>query len=342
MNNNLVLYLAETTSSNFILSSMLILSFLSISFLGIAQGLIKLLIKNIDPSRFCLFFVIAKILVNTAYFVTNDHPNPFDNQGIEFMFIGVLGYILEGLGWITFLNIVIYYPIMLLVSISSLYIILSNFISTFVGLETISINQYISLFIALISLNYIYLLNKNNNLSYSIIDLKKLSLNKNSENDIVNKCSLGGKCASNRSCSVKASKKFPLVIYTIVFWTISQILINYSFNLPNASQTNMLIYNSVGSALTLGTYGLFYGLRCSISSMKEVGKAFLPMFMISSGYIFYILSKDYIGEQNILISKLFYLYPIITIIFAFIFLKEKINKEQWILVLLILLGIQLS
>ena len=51
---------------------------------GIGQGLIKKYIGEVSPARFCLYFVLAKAMVNLSWFFTHDHPSLLSADGRTF------------------------------------------------------------------------------------------------------------------------------------------------------------------------------------------------------------------------------------------------------------------
>ncbi len=69
---------------------------------GIGQGLVKKWISEVPPARFCLYFVVAKAVVNLGYFFTNEHPSLSDPAGFKFMAVGAFAYMLDGAGWILY------------------------------------------------------------------------------------------------------------------------------------------------------------------------------------------------------------------------------------------------
>ena len=56
---------------------------------GIGQGLVKQYIGEVSPARFCLYFVLAKAMVNLSWFFTHDHPPLLSTDGRPFLELGV-------------------------------------------------------------------------------------------------------------------------------------------------------------------------------------------------------------------------------------------------------------
>ena len=88
---------------------------------GLGQGFVKKWISEVPPARFCLYFVVAKALVNIGYFVTQPHPAPFTPEGMKFLIAGVFAYILDGLGWILYFESIVAGPIAIVGTLSAAY-----------------------------------------------------------------------------------------------------------------------------------------------------------------------------------------------------------------------------
>ena len=88
---------------------------------GIGQGLVKKWISEVPPSRFCLYFVVAKAIVNLGFFLTNDHPNLSDPAGFHFLLVGAFAYMLDGAGWILYFESIVAGPITIVGTLSAAY-----------------------------------------------------------------------------------------------------------------------------------------------------------------------------------------------------------------------------
>ena len=97
--------------------------------------------------------------------------------------------------------------------------------------------------------------------------------------------------------------------------------------------------DAVGGALTLGLYGILKG-RSGVHSMAEWTRSFVPMGMMAAGDLSVIVASR-LGPISV-VSPISGAYPLVTLIFAWIILKEKITTLQWLNVALILLGMFMS
>src|SRR5258708_17323652 len=78
---------------------------------GVGQGLVKKYIGEVSPARFCLYFVLAKAIVNLSWFFAHEHPSLQSAVGRPFLELGALAYIIDGTGWILYFESIIAGPI---------------------------------------------------------------------------------------------------------------------------------------------------------------------------------------------------------------------------------------
>jgi transporter family protein len=270
---------------------------------GIGQGLVKKYISEVPPARFCLYFVVAKALVNLSYFFTQDHPAVLDPAGRQFLITGIIAYILDGSAWILYFESIVAGPITIVGTLSAAYPALTVLFARVFLSETLEPLQYAG--VALVILGCV-------GLSYAPPDPNAKVTNK---------------------------RWIPLAASALVIWGISQTLVKYSYGLPNASETNLTLFNTIGGALTLGTYGLLKG-RQGTHSFREWIHSFMPMGMMAGGDLSVIVASR-LGPISI-VTPLSGAYPLVTLLFAWMILKEKITVLQWVNVGLILTGMFLS
>lgn len=278
-------------------------AFAALFLYGIGQGLVKKWISEVPPARFCLYFVVAKALVNLGFYFTNEHPDPFLAEGREFMLAGIFAYILDGAGWILYFQSIVAGPITIVGTLSAAYPALTVLFARFILSEQLLPIQYIG--VALVIFGCL-------GLSYSPPDPN-------------------GK--------VTSKKWIPLALFALLLWASAQTVVKYSYGLPGASEVNLALFNTIGGALTLGVFGFLYG-RQGNHSGREWTKSFLPMGMMAAGDLGVIIATKH-GPISI-VTPLTGAYPIVTLGFAYIVLKEKISKLQWLCILLILIGMTIS
>ncbi len=270
---------------------------------GIGQGLVKKWISEVPPARFCLYFVVAKAVVNLGYFFSQDHPPLMATGSEHFAMLGVLAYILDGIGWIFYFESIIAGPITIVGTLSAAYPALTVlFARGFLGESLLSI-QYVG--VAL----------------------------------VIGGC-LGLSYSPPEKSSKKTNRRWiPLSFFALVLWASAQTIVKYAYGLPGSSEANLAVFNTIGGALTLGVFGLLKG-RQGKHSLGEWTKSFLPMAMMAGGDLGVIIANKF-GPISI-VTPLTGAYPVVTLGFAAFVLRERISKLQWACIGLILVGMFLS
>jgi drug/metabolite transporter (DMT)-like permease len=266
---------------------------------GLGQGLVKKWIAEVPPARFCLYFVLAKSVVNLSYFLSQDHPSLLASDGRQFLGLGVLAYMLDGTGWILYFESIVAGPITIVGTLSAAYPALTVvFAHWFLG-ETLSPLQYGA--VALVIGGCL-------GLSYSPPDADQ---------------------------KVTSRRWIPLSLIALVMWASSQTLVKYSYGLPQASEVNIALCSTIGGALTLGVFGLLKG-RGGSHSVREWVHSFVPMGMLAGGDLGVIIANRY-GPISF-VTPLTGAYPLVTLAFAALVLRERISLLQWGCIAAILVG----
>ncbi|HZO84717.1 MAG TPA: EamA family transporter [Verrucomicrobiae bacterium] len=270
---------------------------------GLGQGFVKKWISEVPPARFCLYFVAAKALVNIGYFLTQEHPPPFAPEGMRFLLVTVFAYVLDGLGWILYFESIVAGPIAIVGTLSAAYPALTVLFAGIFLREKLGAIQYVA--VALVIIGCL-------GLSYAPPDP-----------------------------NAKATRKrwIPFAAAALILWAISQTIVKWSSELPNSNAGNQALFNTFGSMLTLGVYGLLKG-RKGVHSVREWTKSFLPMGMLAAGDLGVIIGLAR-GPAS-LVSPISGAYPVVTLIFAALVLKERITLLQIVSVTLIVVGIVFS
>ena len=273
---------------------------LALTFWGLGQGFVKKWISEVPPARFCLYFVAAKALVNIGYFLTQQHPPPFAPEGRSFLWAGILAYILDGLGWIFYFQSIVAGPITIVGTLSAAYPALTVlFARIFLG-EALQTTQYLGVFL------------------------------------VIGGC-IGLSYAPGQAGSAPVHKRWiPLAATALVLWGTAQTIVKWSYNLPEANEANLALFNTIGGALTLGVYGVLRG-RQGRHSGREWIKSFLPMGMMAAGDLCVIIASR-LGPIS-LVTPISGAYPVVTLIFAATILRERVTALQLVNVVLIIIGI---
>ena len=270
---------------------------------GLGQGFVKKWISEVPPARFCLYFVVAKAIVNVGYFLTQQHPNPFAAEGIRFLLAGVFAYTLDGLAWIFYFESIVAGPITIVGTLSAAYPALTVLFARIFLNEKLQTLQYWA--IAAVIAGCL-------GLSYAPPD---------------------------PNAKVTQKRWIPFAASALILWGIAQTIVKWSYGLPNAHEANMALFNTFGGILTLGVYGLLKG-RTGVHSAREWLKSFLPMGMMAGGDLGVIIASR-VGPIS-LVTPISGAYPVVTLIFAALVLRERITWFQIVSVSLIIAGIVFS
>lgn len=266
---------------------------------GLGQGFVKKWISEVPPARFCLYFVAAKSVVNLGYFFTQAHPPPFADGAAKFYLVGILAYIMDGAGWILYFQSIVAGPITIVGTLSAAYPALVVLFARIFLRESLLPMQYLGVLLVIGGCI---------GLSYSPPDP-----------------------------NAKATRKvwIPFAAAALLLWGIDQTMVKWCYN-NSANEANMALYNTMGGALSLGIYGVLYGRQGTHSSHEWV-KSFVPMGMMAAGDLAVIVAAK-LGPIS-LVNPISGAYPVVTLIFGAIVLREKITKFQYLDVALIVLGL---
>ncbi len=270
---------------------------------GIGQGLVKKNIADVPPARFCLYFVVAKAILNLSYYAAFRDLPLFAPEASTFSGICLVGYLLEGTGWLLYFQAIVHGPIAIVGTLSAAYPALTILFARLFLAEALTSGQYAG--VALVIGGCI-------GLSYA---------------------------PPAPGAKITSPRWIPLSFAALVLWGTYGTILKHAYTLPGASEANALIFSTIGSAATLGTYGLLHGLRGS-HSRREWVSSFTPMGMMAGGDIAFIVATRY-GPVS-LTSVITGAYPLVTVVFARYVLGERIGMWQGLSIAAILGGICLT
>ena len=269
---------------------------------GLGQGLTKKWIGEVPPARFCLYYVLATSIVNLGFFLTQDHPPLLAAGGQGFLTFGVLAYLFDGAAWILYFQSVVLGPVAIVGTLSAAYPALTIvFARLFLG-EQLAPLQYVAV---------------------TLVILGCLGLSHSP--------SEGGAQTTSR-------RWIPLSLLALVCWATSNTLIKYSYSLPGANEANLAVCSSIGGALTLGVFGLLRG-RGGTHTLRAWAHSFVPMGMMAGGSLGLIIAARH-GPISI-VTPLIGSYPVVTLIYAALVLKERISRLQYACIGSIIVGMTL-
>ncbi|MBI4169393.1 MAG: DMT family transporter [Acidobacteria bacterium] len=275
---------------------------------GIGQGLVKKYIAEVPPARFCLYFVIAKILLNSTYYVLFRQRDLLAAGTGDFALTCIVAYLLDGLGWLLYFQAIVHGPIAIVGTLSAAYPALTVvFARLFLG-ETLIASQYAG--VALVIAGCV-------GLSYAPAPPGSREIDR---------------------------RWIPLSFIALVLWGCSSTLLKAAYRLPGADEVVVMIYSLVGAVATLGVYGVARGRGDAGGAGGGGGggwlRSLLPMGMLAGGDIGFIVATRY-GPVS-LTTPLSGAYPIVTVLFARLVLGERIGGWQAACIAAILGGMALA
>jgi len=266
---------------------------------GIGQGLVKKWIGEVPPARFCLYFILARAILNLSFFASQAHPPLSASDGHLFLGVGVLAFLLDGSGWILYFESIVAGPITIVGTLSAAYPALTVvFARLFLG-EHLAPLQYAAVSVVIAGCV---------GLSYA---------------------------PAAPDAKVSSRRWIPLSFSALVLWAGSQTLIKYGYGLAEASEANLALCSVVGGALTLGSYGLLRG-RAGGHTLRAWAHSFVPMGMMAAGDLGVLIASRY-GPISI-VTPMTGAYPVVTLSFAWLALKERIRPAQWLCIAAIIVG----
>jgi len=256
---------------------------------GVGQGLVKKYISEVPPARFCLYFVVAKGVLNLSLYGLYHRAPLLGAGGGGVAGLGILAYLLDGLGWLLYFQSIVHGPIAIVGTLSAAYPALTVLFARFFLGEALTLLQYVG--VAL----------------------------------VIGGC-IGLSYAPAAAGTMSGDRRWiPLSFAALLAWGFSSTLVKAAYRLPGADEINMLVFNTLGAFLTLGIYGLRHG-RQGVHDRREWTRSFVPMGMLAGGDIGFIVATRY-GPVS-LTTPLSGAYPIVTVLFARLVLNERTTLGQ--------------
>jgi drug/metabolite transporter (DMT)-like permease len=257
---------------------------------GLGQGLVKKWIGEVPPARFCLYYVLATSIVNFGFFITQDHPPLLAVSGTGFLVAGVLAYLFDGVAWILYFQSIVLGPVAIVGTLSAAYPALTVVFARLFLREELAPLQYLAVTL------------------------------------VIGGCLGLSHTPSSAGAQTASRRWIPLSLLALICWAASNTIIKYSYSLPGANEANLAVCSSIGGALTLGVFGLLFG-RHGTHSLRAWLHSFVPMGMMAGGSLGLIVSARY-GPISI-VTPLIGSYPVVTLVYAALVLKERITPLQY-------------
>lgn len=271
---------------------------------GIAQGLVKKYINDVPPARFCLYYAIANAMVGLVFwFFKDEKPALLAEENRAFLLYGLLAYVMDGIAWIFYYQSVAAGPISIVGTLSAAYPGLAILFARIFLQESLTTTQYTGAIGIVIA----------------CIGLAYTPFEPDSKQ--------------------KQLRWIPYATAALIIWGINATIIKYAYNLPGADSGSLALCLAVGGLLTLGVYGFLFG-RKGATSRKEWIESAVPMITMALGGLMVMIAYE-TGPVSI-VTPLSGAYPVVTLGFAAVVLKERLTALHWICIAVILIGMVLT
>lgn len=270
---------------------------------GLAQGLVKKYIGEVPPARFCLYYAVANAAVNVGFWAWQGPPPAFASGSQAFALWGILAYVLDGIAWILYYQSIVYGPISIVGTLSAAYPALTVMLArVFLG-EVLGARSLAGV-VAVIAGCLL--------LAYSPPEAR-------------------GKPTRKRWMLLAGG--------AVLIWGVNGTLIKYAYMQPGAHEANMALFIAIGGAATLGVYGLVAG-RGLAHDRREWLHALGPMATMAVGSLCAAIAYKQ-GPASV-VAPVSGAYPVVTLGFAWIVLRERPTAIQFVGIGLVLLGMALT
>ena len=270
---------------------------------GIAQGLVKKYVGEVPPARFCLYYAIANAVVSLLFWWFSDTPDVLAAEHQDFATFGLLAYLLDGVAWIFYYQSIVHGPISIVGTLSAAYPAITIVLARVFLDEKLTTPQYAGVVAVLLG------------------------------------CLALAWSPADPAAKQTRKRWMGFAAAALLIWGVNGVVIKKAYTFPGASEGNMALFIAVGGLLTLGVYGFLYG-RQGATSRSEWARSFLPMAMMALGGL--MVAIAYKAGPASMVTPLSGAYPVITLTFAMIVLKERPTRLHWAGIVAILTGMLLT
>jgi uncharacterized membrane protein len=285
---------------------------------GISDGLYKQFLEDISVARFCVYGIPLTFLVygGIGWYLrlTGDHPPLFAPEGFQFMFYVMLSTVFASMAWILSFEAIVHGPVSIVGPVSAGY-------------------PAVTAALVIIDARYIHLLDE------ILLPVQYLGV-------VLVILGCVGIAYEPSSPTEKPSRKFfgiPIwffqAILAALLWGMGGFMDRWVYELPDASEANFLLYGVIIKLFAIGGYGIIRARRKDEwdFSVKEGAWAALPL-AISAAADAALTVAYKVGTATIVTAMSIASLPI-TFVYAFIVIKERLNRFQWTCVMLVLVGV---
>jgi drug/metabolite transporter (DMT)-like permease len=288
---------------------------------GLGQGFTKKFINDVSGTKFCLYFVVAVSIVNLSIWAFYGAPNPFLTDAGEFesgfVFFGISAYILDGIAWAAYFICIKYAPITIVGTVAAAYpAIVMAVLFVWIGQDASPImwGGGVLVILGCILLGY----------------TPKSAVDETIDNSHVVK-----------------KIWIPLAVIAALGWGFAFSFLGYTFspvaNFEGAGGADIYPLMAIGDALIMLPFAVIAGRKTDTHNLSGIKLAAIPMVFFAIGNACMPMANafDTDGLHGGLISAISAAYPMVTLWFAYIFLKERVIAFHWLSIAIVIFGIVL-
>jgi drug/metabolite transporter (DMT)-like permease len=284
---------------------------------GMGQGFTKKFINDVSGTKFCLYFVFAVAALNIPLWIRAGAPNPIytDTGDIAwaFLFWGTFSYVLDGMAWAAYFICIKYAPISIVGTVAAAYPAIMMVVLYFWLDENPTYVQWaggITVVLGCIGLGY---------------------TPKSAVDETID------------TSHVVPQYWIPLAILAAFGWGFAFSCLAYTMKsgLPGATESKQFVLMVLGDGLVMVPFALYFGRKTDTHSWSGIKLAAIPMAFFALGNICMpqAMAADTQKQFGGIIGAISAAYPMVTLTFAYIFLKERIIAFHWCAIAVVLGGI---
>jgi transporter family protein len=275
----------------------------TVLFYGLAQALTKQFIAEMSAGVFVLLMVIAKLAINGGSFLLWAKVAPFDPEAGRFVVLSLVGNAINGFAWLYYYKALEKGSVSIVGTITAAYPTVTVLLAwMFLGEKLLPL-QYVGIAVIILA-GLLVAYQKDDSASYG----------------------------TSRRWMMQAGMTFLL-------WGVASAVFKAAFNAPGADTISFFVHNALMFSLVLVPYGLKDTKGQSWGSRKQLALAAIPVTLFCFGDLALFRAIE-LGPASI-VTPLSGLYPLVTLLYVWPVLKERVSKQQGAAIALSLLAIVL-
>ena len=257
---------------------------------------------NLWPAQFCVLFFAVKTVTNWGAWLANGRPSPLSGERRSFLRWALLGQLVNGIAWICYFTALSSGKASLVQTITAAYTALTVVLALIFLKERLASIQ--ALGVAMV-------------IGSSVVLGMTTGSGDGGEGRLWFYASLG----------------------TLLSWGICTAIFKHAYNQEGANDSVFFLTNWVGVGLTVLPFGLYHGGAAMPEASGDLRMGLLIVLLYALGdlTLFAAINR---GPASI-VSPVSGLYPLPTIAYAALVLKETISTAQWASVGVVLIALVL-